>query len=102
MRLSVLQQFILLSCDAALGKRKKRKGLEQFYAKRKGRPSKKDAQNAVTRSIERLIEKELLVGYGVRTPHKWYIKEIRLTAKGRKIADQLLRSQQPELPFRKR
>ena len=102
MRLSALQRYILLSCYSVRGTRRDRRGLEQFYEKGKGCPSNKDAQNAVTRSVERLIDKELLVGYGVRTPHKWYMKEIRLTQKGKKIAWELLRSQQTELPFRKR
>ena len=101
MRLSALQKYILESCYAVKGKRRQRKGLEQFYEEGKDRPSKKDAQHAVTRSLEHLIDKELLVGYGVRTPYKWYMKEIRLTTKGRKIARDLLRSRQTELPFRR-
>lgn len=102
MHLSALQKYILEFCYAVKGKRRQRKGLERFYEEGKDRPSKKDAQHAVTRSLENLIDKELLVGYGVRTPYKWYMKEIRLTPKGRKIARDLLRSRQTELPFRRR
>lgn len=99
MRLSVLQRYILVSCYAAKGKRRERGGLEAFYERQSRRPSSRDAQNALTKSLERLIDKELLIGYGVRTPHKWYIKEIKLTPKGRKVAKGLLSSRQAKLPF---
>jgi hypothetical protein len=99
MMLSSLQRYILLACDDAKGKRRERSGLEQFYEKEQERPSEKDVQNAVTRSLERLIDKELLIGYGVRTPHRWYIKEIRLTPKGRRVVKELLASNQTQLPL---
>ena len=99
MRLSSLQRYILVACYDAKGSRRERRGLEQFYALEKERPSKKDVQNAVTRSLERLIDKELLIGYGVRTSHKWYMREIRLTPKGRKVVNELLASSQTRLPF---
>jgi len=101
MRLSALQRYILRSCYDAKGNRRERKGLEEFYHIQPLRPSPKDAQDAVTKSLERLIDKELLVGYGVRTPHKWFIREIRLTPKGRKISKELVGWQAP-LPFRSR
>jgi hypothetical protein len=56
--------------------------------------------NTITKSIERLIDRELVIGYGVRTPHKWYIHEVKLTAKGRREAKRL-RGEQQALPFRK-
>jgi len=37
----------------------------------------------------------------VRTHHKWFIKEIKLTAKGLKVAKQMLGDQQ-KLPFKKK
>ena len=33
-------------------------------------------QKAITKSLERLIEREFLVGYGIRTPHKWFIQQV--------------------------
>jgi hypothetical protein len=99
MRLSSLQRYILLACYDAKGQRRAHSGLEQFYESEKKRPSEKDAQDAVTRSLERLIDKELLIGYGVRTSHKWYLKEIQLTPKGRKVVRQLLESRQTRLPL---
>lgn len=62
----------------------------QFY----GGEKSKDAVNIITKSIERLIDREMLTGYGVRTPHKWFLKEIKLTPKGRKMAKKLLGEQQ--------
>ena len=99
MRLSSLQRYILLACNDAKGQRRERRGLEQFYDGETERPSEKDVQNAVTRSLERLIDKELLIGYGVRTPHRWYIKEIRLPPKGRRVVKELLAANQTRLPL---
>lgn len=73
--------------------------LERFYEKRRIKPKKDDIVNIITKSLERLIDKELLIGCGVRTPHKWYIKEIKLTPKGRKETKKYLGEQQ-KLPFR--
>lgn len=50
---------------------------------------RKDAIDTVTKSLENLIDKGLLAGYGVRTPKKWYIKEVGLTSAGRRIAKRL-------------
>ncbi len=41
----------------------------------------------------------MMVGYGVRTPKKWYIKEVKLTPIGRRLARKLLGEQQA-LPFK--
>jgi len=98
MRLSRLQKFILLQCYFERGKKISRGRLERFYENKRVKPKKEDIINIITKSLERLIDKELLVGYGVRTPHKWYIKEIKLTLKGRKEAKKYLGEQQ-KLPF---
>ena len=47
----------------------------------------------ITQSIERLIDKELMVGFGERTSHKWYIKEIKITAFGRRQTKKFLGEQ---------
>lgn len=91
MRLSKLQSYILLHCLARKGKTDRREFLK-FYNGQNKRP--KDKTKSITQSIERLIDKELMVGHGARTPHKWYIKEIKLTLKGRKTAKELLGKQQ--------
>ena len=100
MRLSRLQKYILLECFAQRGKCN-RKNLLQFYKKQKEKPKKDDQVNSITKSIERLITKELLVGYGSKTAQKWFINEIRLTTLGRRITRGLLGKQQ-QLPFSKK
>lgn len=99
MRISRLQQYILKTCIGR-GGRSGREPFIEFYKVLKTPPSHDDQVNAVTKAIERLIDRELLVGYGLRTPHKWYIKEARLTPKGRRAAKELLGKQQ-SLPLKK-
>ena len=97
MRLSSLQKFILTECYARKG-RVTKKILLHHYDKQKDQPSEKDQVNTVTKSVESLIDQGLMVGYGVRTPKKWYIEEVRLMPKGRRVARKLLGEQQ-ELPL---
>ena len=99
MRLSALQKYILLYALTSVRNNVKRDGLDKFYDQSKKKPKKDDMQNSITKSLERLIDKALLIGHGVRTKYKWYIKEIRLTPQGRKTAKKLLGEQQ-KLPFK--
>ena len=100
MKFSKLQKYILRQ---SLGAKKKfkRNILLRFYDKQKKPAKKEDQQKIITQSLERLIDKELMIGFGRRTPHKWFIEEIKLTAKGRRQAKQLLGKQQA-LPLRLR
>jgi hypothetical protein len=93
--ISKLQKFILITAYLNRGKKMSRQGFERFYNSQKIKPKKQDVQNIITKSSERLIDKEMLVGYGRRTPHKWFIDEISLTVKGRKTARKMLGEQQP-------
>lgn len=99
MLLSSLQKYILKECFARgiLTKRQ----LEEFYERSKQKPSRQDIQTIITKSVERLIAKELIAGFGKKTAQKWFVKEIRLTRKGRKIARELLGKQQ-QLPLQKK
>lgn len=99
MRLSALQKYTLLYVLTNLRNDVKRDGLEKFYNQFKKKPKKDDIQNSITKSLERLIDKGLLIGHGMRTKYKWYIKEIRLTPQGKKAAKKLLGEQQ-KLPFK--
>lgn len=76
-----------------------RVGFTKFYDSQKQKPKKQDIVNIITKSLESLIDKELMTGYGVRTSQKWYIKEVKLTPRGRKLGRKLLGEQQ-ELPFK--
>ncbi len=98
MRLSSLQKFILTACYARKGKLKKNV-LLGFYEKQKEKPSEKDQVDTITKSVESLIDKGMMVGYGVRAPTKWYIEEVRLMPEGRKVARKLLGEQQ-RLPLK--
>ena len=101
MRLSELQKYILLKCFDTGGKRLTRSTLTGFYANQKDvRHGNHAHVKIVTKSIERLIDKELMTGYGVRTPHKWFIKEVKLTIKGRKAAYELIAKKQQRLPLK--
>ncbi len=92
MYLSLLQKYILSQCYFSKGKKCFKKDLVKFYNSRKIKPKK--IQKILTKSAERLIKKELAVAYGERTSRKWYLKEIKLTLLGRKIAKQLRGEQQ--------
>jgi len=101
MRLSELQKYILLLCHDSSSSRFSRSGLNKFYEKIvvDKKPDTNLQTKIITRSIERLIDKELLVGFGERTKYKWFIKEIKLTAKGEKEAKKML-DKQMRLPLK--
>lgn len=100
MRLSPLQRYILIECLNAKNFLINRVKLGKFYDKQKKKPQDKLRTKIITQSLERLINKELMIGYGMRTPHKWFIKEVKLTEKGKREAKKLL-GQQMKLKFRK-
>lgn len=98
MRLSSLQKRILLSCLDRAGKCA-RALLDQWYQEQRPTATKKNAQNVVTGALENLVDKECMIGEGVRTPHKWYIRSVRLTPVGRKLARKL-RGEQLKMKLR--
>lgn len=100
MRFSSLQKYILQQTYLNRG-RLLRKRLEKFYEDKKEKPKPEDIVNIITKSIDRLIKKELMVGQGIKTAKKWFVKEIRLTPQGRKVARKLL-GEQLKLPFKKK
>jgi hypothetical protein len=91
MRLSPLQRFILRECYQRPKLRIARNTFASFYTKK---DSPQSIQDSVTNSLERLIDKGLMIGHGRRTPHKWFIEEVRLTATGRRLARKALGVQQ--------
>lgn len=97
MKLSKLQKYILVN---SLGGRKiNRRKFNKFYHTQKKKPKAEIITKIITKSLERLIDKGLMVGYGERTQFKWFIKEIALTTYGRKLAKKLLGEQQ-KLPLK--
>ncbi len=99
MRLSPLQKYIMRTAYVTPARAVSRGGFARFYENQKQKP--KDVVDIITKSLESLIDKGFMVGYGVRTPQKWYIKEVKLMPAGRKAARKLLGEQQA-LPFRLR
>ncbi|MFA6215004.1 MAG: hypothetical protein WC768_00370 [Patescibacteria group bacterium] len=99
MKLSALQKYILKQCAQTKDKVISKATLEHFYGNKSKSPKAKDAINIITKSVERLIKKELVIGYGWKTPHKWFIKQVKLTPKGSKLAKSLFGFQQ-KLPFK--
>ncbi|HUT22655.1 MAG TPA: hypothetical protein VMX18_04675 [Candidatus Bipolaricaulota bacterium] len=99
MRLSKLQKYILIQSDQYKGERLHRDRLVEFYGHVQRAPKSDLQTKIISRSLESLIDKELMIGYGMRTPHKWFIKEIKLTSKGKKEAKKLL-GEQMSLPLK--
>ncbi len=93
LRLSALQRFILRECYQYQKTRVPRQSFTSFY------PQTRLAKaESITVSLERLIDRGLLVGYGRRTPRKWFIEQVGLTPVGRSAAKKLF-GQQQHLPF---
>lgn len=109
MYISDLQKYILNEVWNAMRVKVGRKFFNEFYeSSASGRspvgrqiPAKESQTKIVTQSIERLIDKGLLVGFGERTRFKWFIKEVKFTPTGKKLARKL-QGEQVELPFKKR
>ena len=99
MKLSALQKYILKQCVQTKDKTISKAILERFYNNNKNKPKPKDIINIITKSVERLIKKELVIGYGWKTSHKWFINQVKLTPKGKKIAKSLFGIQQ-KLPLK--
>jgi len=53
----------------------------------------------ITKSIERLIKRDLVVGFGEITSERQFIKEIKITAKGR-VAGKRLLGEQMRIPLK--
>ncbi|MBU1037224.1 hypothetical protein KKF32_04305 [Patescibacteria group bacterium] len=98
MKLSDLQKFILLQSYGKV-KRINRNLFNKFYNSH-GKASKEHHIKIITKSLERLIDRGLIIGYGEKTMNKWYIKEVQLTPLGRRFAKKLM-GVQISLPFKK-
>lgn len=99
MKLSGLQKYILKATLQNNKPRVSRNVFEKFYDNIKKSPAKKIRANIITKSIERLIDKGLLSGFGEKTQHKLFISHVKLTPRGKKEA-QLLFGQQSKLPLK--
>lgn len=98
MRLSGLQKYILSRCRLNKGAGAKA-DFYGFYAK-ENNISRKTVQDIVHKSLESLVEKDLLVAYGKKTKEKWFIHKVKLTARGQKAANEIIKSRQIKLPIK--
>lgn len=95
---SPLQQYILEGCYLQKDSKIDRESFVDFY--QDDSPILPPARTKIiTQSLERLIDRGFLVGYGVRTPQKWFIKEVRITRSGAKDWEKFLERKQKKLPL---
>jgi len=99
MSFSQLQKYILSAAYGSKG-RVKREVFLKYYDKQKHKPKKADQHGSITRSMESLIKRGLMIGFGRRTPEKWFIEEVKLTGRGKKQV-KILYGKQQMLPFKK-
>ena len=92
MHLSELQKYIL-KATYAHGARCPRDRFMAFYKK-----STEAEAKIITRSLERLITKGYLIGYGHKTAEKWFTETVSLTPVGRTVSRRLF-GQQQRLPL---
>lgn len=94
---SALQEYILAECYARRV-RVARRVFEEFYSERS--PVKKNLRvKIITCSLERLIDRGLLTGYGLRTPQKWFIEGVKITRAGIRVWQRNLARRQRRLPL---
>lgn len=96
MRLSALQRYVLRECYQYAKPRVPRQIFTNFYKKPAATAIVTDS---ITMSLERLIDRGMLIGFGRRTPRKWFIEEVKLTPLGRRTARASYGKQQ-QLPLK--
>lgn len=108
---SLLQRHILKECFARKKDKVKRGAFATFYPVKSPQPgasakgggfnriNRKNQIDTLTKCLERLINRGLLVGYGTRTREKWFIREVRMTPLGRREWVKWIASRQAKLPF---
>lgn len=64
-----------------------------------GQAKEKYQEEIITKSLMSLIDRGFAIGYGRRTPCKWFITHIKLTKQGIKKAIEILESKQRKLPL---
>ena len=91
MRLSRLQKYILTKCyynkRGIAGKRE----FYEFYSKDELDSREKSVQAAVHKSIDSLVEKDLLIAHGHKTAKKWFIHKVKITSRGKKAIRELIK-----------
>jgi len=94
-KLSRLQNFILTK--SLLNESTKKSVFVNFYKDKKVKP--RDLEKIITSSINKLIKRDLVIAHCKKTKEKIFIEHIVLTNHGKKLAKQLLGTQE-HLPFK--
>lgn len=94
---SPLQQYILAECYRQKMGKVARIAFIKFYATKKITVGQ--GVKTVTQSLVRLIDRGFLIGYGIRTTKKWFIKEIKITRNGVKAYEDWQARKQKKLPI---
>ncbi len=76
-----------------------RSNFRGFYGRQNKPAEERYQEGIITNSLERLIDRGFAIGYGRRTPCKWFITHIKLIKKGVKKAIEILESKQSKLPL---
>jgi len=95
--LSPLQRYILEKC--CVGGKVDRRIFLRFYPEKSAVKAKLRVP-IITQSLERLIDRGMLVGYGMRTPCKWFITDVKITSLGKRKWSEWLLSKQAKLPWK--
>lgn len=96
MKLSALQKYILMECYRVPDKMLRGKLIE-YYKNKKKKSKKKDQLDAINKSVNKLIDRGLLIGYGKRTAEKWFYTFIKLAPAGKKKARGIYLARQQKL-----
>ena len=100
MRLSRLQKHMLIKCFEARSFTVEKGVFFKYYSKKEREEKKNSIQIRIQNSIDNMVEKDWAVAYGHKTAQKFYIKKVRLTKKGIKMAEDILKKKQSKLPIK--
>jgi len=99
--LSKLQQSILEECVEQKGQCA-RKDIDRIAGSLASKAKHENIKNVVTQSIERLIDRGMVIGFGTKTQHKLFITKIRMTARGKRLIGEVQASRQQKIPMRRK
>lgn len=96
MRLSKLQKYILGKCYNY-----KSSWPADFYDFYRVMPKRRKlVQDIIHKSLDSLVDKDLLSAVGKKTARKWFIHKVKLTNLGRKLAIKIIKNRQKKLPIK--
>ncbi len=99
-RLSKLQRYIILQCYSSKNSTRFKEDFYSYYPGEELKDNRLGVQAGIQKSIENLVAKDLAAAYGHRPVKKFYVNKIKLTAKGRKLAKELIKKRQSKLPIK--